>query len=78
MNRSSLVNKIINKYTDLDAKMVKNIVDGIFSFLTESLANNERVEIRKLGAFSIRERKDIETKLDFRKVVYFRHSKILK
>lgn len=54
--KRQLINLLATKNTQLSIKQIQNIVDVIINFLTASLINNQRVEVRGFGAFTIRKR----------------------
>jgi integration host factor subunit beta len=87
MTKSELIEKIKLKYPYLSTKELKKVVDAIFNQLSESLANNDRIEIRGFGTFSIRERAGMNIKnprtnesiyVGKRRIVYFRMGKEFK
>lgn len=57
MNRSDLVNKIESEIPELDAVSARKGVDTILEAMTDTLADQGRIEVRGFGTFSIRERK---------------------
>ena len=54
--KRQLINLLAVKNTQLSIKQVQDIVDIILNFLTMSLVNRKRVEVRGFGAFTIRKR----------------------
>ena len=56
MNRSDLINAI-KKETTLTKNESEKIVNEFFGAITQTLANNERVEIRGFGSFTVNEYK---------------------
>lgn len=56
MNRSDLINAIKNE-TTLTKIESEKIVDEFFGVIIQTLANNERVEIRGFGSFTVNEYK---------------------
>jgi len=52
MNRSDLISAIKSK-TELTNNESEKIVNEFFGAITQTLANNERVEIRGFGSFSV-------------------------
>ena len=56
MTRSDLVKRLSNKITSLSDEDVKVSVDAIADLITETLQNNDRLEIRNNGTFSDRKR----------------------
>ncbi len=54
--KRQLINLLTAKNTQLSIKQVQDIIDVIINFLTTSLINRQRVEVRGFGAFTIRKR----------------------
>ena len=54
MNKSDLTKKLFNKLTLYTEEDVENSVNQIVIKLTRSLINNDRIEVRNFGTFSIR------------------------
>lgn len=52
MNRSDLISAI-KKETELTNNESEKIVNEFFGAITQTLANNERVEIRGFGSFTV-------------------------
>jgi len=52
MNRSDLISAIKSE-TELTYNESEKIVNEFFGAITQTLANNERVEIRGFGSFSV-------------------------
>lgn len=75
MNRNQLTTKIINSFPQVPQTIVRKVVDSFFSQLTDTLAQDGRIELRKFGSFSIRKRKMAS---GIFKVVYFRPGSLLK
>lgn len=57
MTKSDLIEKISEKVKNFTKKDVEIIVDAIFDNMTASLASGEKIEIRGLGSFKIKEHK---------------------
>jgi len=53
MNRSDLINELKNR-TDLSRKDSERFVETFFEAISETLAENERVEIRGFGSFTVK------------------------
>ncbi len=79
--------KVVWGKLDIDYKRAKLTVDTLFSLLKEALLNNEDVEIRGFGKFSIRDknsrigrnpRTGVEVEITARKVIIFKSSKVLR
>jgi integration host factor subunit beta len=56
VNKSNLIKKLSNKLTSHVEEDVENSVKLIIDKLTQSLINNDRIEVRNFGTFSIRSR----------------------
>lgn len=56
MNKSSLVEKIAKKNEHLLHKDTEDSINLILNFLSDSLASQNRIEIRGFGTFSVRKR----------------------
>ena len=54
MNRVNLINALKDK-TGIGKKSVKKITDTFFGTITKALSNDERVEIRGFGSFTVKE-----------------------
>jgi len=57
MNKSDLVELINNKVNYLTKKDTEDGVNKILSYISETLAKDNRIEIRGFGTFSARQRK---------------------
>jgi integration host factor subunit beta len=87
MTKSELIKSLKEKHPNLQLKEVTLLVDVFFDMLTQSLKNEDRVEIRGFGTFSIRKRKarlarnprtGEKVQVGDRNAVYFRSGKGLK
>ena len=56
MNKSDLIKALYEK-ENLTEKQATEIVNMVFDGFTETLKNNDRIEIRGFGSFSVREYK---------------------
>ncbi len=56
MIRSELIQKIADENPHLYQRDVERIVNTIFSEITNSMADGNRVELRGFGAFSVKKR----------------------
>lgn len=54
MNRSELVENLAIK-KDISNKRAEEIVNTIFNFMTEAMIAGERIEIRGLGSFVVKD-----------------------
>lgn len=57
MTKSELIDAVSRKTLNFTRRDVESIVNTIFESMTGSLARGERVEIRRFGSFSVRQRK---------------------
>lgn len=55
--KSNLVDKISKELNYLSKEDIKDSIDLVFDYLQSSLAEQNRIEIRGFGSFSIRKRK---------------------
>ena len=55
-NTQDLIYKINSKLKYLTIQDTKNAVDTIINYMTDSLAQQKRIEIRGFGSMSVRER----------------------
>jgi integration host factor subunit beta len=87
MNRSDIINKLSDMYPNVNRGIIEKSVKGIFSVMTNSIADGVRVEIRGFACFSLKERSaglvrnpraGIAIPSESRNVVYFRAGKELK
>ncbi|HHF2224281.1 TPA: integration host factor subunit beta, partial [Haemophilus influenzae] len=56
MTKSELIEKLLAKQPTLPAKEIENMVKDILEFISQSLENGDRVEIRGFGSFSLHHR----------------------
>lgn len=56
MTKSELIQKLAERNPHLFLRDVERIVDTVFDEISDALANNNRVELRGFGAFSIKHR----------------------
>tara|TARA_B100001093_G_C25905740_1_gene626478 strand:+ start:191 stop:469 length:279 start_codon:yes stop_codon:yes gene_type:complete len=56
MNKSHLIKKLSNKFISHTEEDIENSVNHVLNKLIESLTNNDRIEVRNFGTFSIRPR----------------------
>jgi len=87
MNKSDIVNILHKKLKKYKKSNIKKVVDGTFEAMIEALKNNERIEIRGLGSFKVKEippkivrnpKTGEKIKISKRKTVYFKMGKVLK
>ena len=58
MNKSDLISNISNTSDSFSEDDIEKSVNSILNLITQSLAKNERVEVRNFGTFSIRYREE--------------------
>ncbi|GAB4288322.1 MAG: integration host factor subunit beta [Myxococcota bacterium] len=56
MTKSQLIKKLVEKYPRMSVREMQVVINTILDTITEALANNEHVEIRGFGTFSVRNR----------------------
>ena len=56
MNKSDLVNSLLSKSDSFSYEDIEKSVQSILLLITDSLTNNQRVEVRNFGTFSTRAR----------------------
>lgn len=54
MNKSGLI-EVLSKEINLAKKKAEELVDVVFNTMSQSLINGERVEIRGLGSFVVKQ-----------------------
>lgn len=87
MLKSDIIKNIKKHFADLTADEIKFIVTLVFSEITKTLKDKNRVELRGIGSFCVRKRNSQKARnpktgeklfLNERHVVYFRSGKKLK
>lgn len=81
MKKPDIVKEIKKKYSYIDEKDIKKVVDGIFNTMIEALASGERIEIRNLGSFRVLKRKKPlkgKRRISYSKTVLFKPGKVIK
>ena len=87
MNKSDLVKKIFDRTNGLDNKDIDEALRELFKFLSNSLKENNRIELRGFGSFSMRRRPmrlgrnpktNQSINIESKSYTYFRASKNLK
>jgi len=58
MTKAELVNKLAEKEPDITKRRAEIIVNVIFGSIINALASNDKVEVRGLGSFNLRHRKE--------------------
>ncbi len=56
MTKSELIAKLAEKNPHLFLRDIEKIVETVFDKISEALANDDRVELRGFGAFSVKHR----------------------
>jgi integration host factor subunit beta len=86
MNRSDLVLEVA-RLAGIDRRVSETVVTAVFEQITEALAKGDRVELRGLGTFEVRQRParvgrnpktGASVKVPARKVPFFRMGKELR
>jgi nucleoid DNA-binding protein len=57
MNKTDLINQVTSLLQNQNQKQAKEVVDCLLNTITDSLANNEVVQISGFGSFRVSERK---------------------
>jgi integration host factor subunit beta len=57
MLKSQLIRKVHETNPHLSKQDVNRIVDVLFDYITKSLSDNQRVEVRGFGVFGVKEQK---------------------
>ena len=87
MTKSELMEKLSAKQPTLPAKEIENMVKDILEFISQSLENGDRVELRGFGSFSLHYRNPRlgrnpktgdSVKLEAKSVPHFKAGKELK
>ncbi|MBE9546549.1 MAG: integration host factor subunit beta [Proteobacteria bacterium] len=87
MTKSDLIEKVQGRLKDYPKKDVAFAVDIMFQAMTDSLARNERIEVRGFGNFTVRSRDSrkgrnpktgTEVNIPSKKVPFFKVGKDLK
>lgn len=71
--KSDLVDKISKELNYLSKEDIKDSIDLVFDYLQSSLAEQNRIEIRGFGSFSIRKRKFPNSKQSYKTIYYRGH-----
>ncbi|MDD2605502.1 MAG: HU family DNA-binding protein [Desulfobacterales bacterium] len=86
MNKSDLINALKDR-AGLSRKEAETVVDTLFGTITETMADNNRVEIRGFGSFSVKHYKaytgrnpktGTQIKVPAKKLPFFKVGKELK
>ena len=87
MTKSELIEKLLAKHPTLPIKEIENMVKDILEFISQSLENGDRVELRGFGSFSLHYRNPRlgrnpktgdSVKLEAKSVPHFKAGKELK
>lgn len=76
MRKSDLIKNILNKY-NYQQEDISKIINIIFNEFYRALTKGDKIEIRRFGSFSVRQRFIKHSDTD-RNIVYFRMGKELK
>lgn len=81
MTRAQLIATLVEKYRELNPKLIDSSVREILELLSETLVKGERIEIRGFGSFEVRTREPRtahnpktgdKVELSVRRVVHFK------
>ena len=87
MTKSELIEKLLAKHPTLPVKEIENMVKDTLEFISQSLENGDRVELRGFGSFSLHYRNPRlgrnpktgdSVKLEAKSVPHFKAGKELK
>lgn len=87
MRKSDLINNLTSECHHLDEKMVDEAVREIIGLMSDALINNERIEIRGFGSFSLHHREPRQARnprtgeivmVDAKSVPHFKPGKALR
>ena len=87
MTKSELIEKLLAKHPTLPVKEIENMVKDVLEFISQSLENGDRVELRGFGSFSLHYRNPRlgrnpktgdSVKLEAKSVPHFKAGKELK
>lgn len=87
MKKSDLIRMMIEEFPHLDKKAVVDIVNGTFEAMIEALKKGEKIEIRGLGTFKVKQRDEKYARnprtgekilVPAKKTVHFKMGKVLK
>ncbi len=56
MTKSQLIEKIAASFEKIPKKHIETAVDAVFEAITDAMKRSERVEIRGIGSFTVKER----------------------
>ena len=62
MTKCELIESLYGAYNSLSRHQAESVVNGIFDSMVRALQDGEKIEIRGLGSFTIRERKAREAR----------------
>ncbi len=87
MKKSELLEYLVERFPQIDRETLNEILNGTFEAMIDALSKGEKIEIRGLGSFRVKERdgrkarnpKTGETvEVPPKKIVHFKMGKILK
>ncbi|AFP85353.1 integration host factor, beta subunit [secondary endosymbiont of Heteropsylla cubana] len=53
MTKSELIDRLVCQHVHLQAKLIEDAVKEILEYMTTTLSNGQRIEIRGFGSFSL-------------------------
>lgn len=56
MTRAELIKVLSSEFTHIPCSLLESSVKSVFEYMSDSLANGERIELRGFGSFSLRYR----------------------
>ena len=56
MTKSQLIKRLVEKYPRMSVREMQVVINAVLDTISEALANDEHVEIRGFGTFSVRTR----------------------
>ncbi len=87
MKKSELLEHLAEKFPHIDRTVLSEILNGTFEAMIDALAKGEKIEIRGLGSFKVKERDGRKARnpktgeiveVPPKKMVHFKMGKILK
>ena len=87
MTKSTLIEKVSEKFTSLTRKQTEIVVDTIFETMKEAIAKGDKIEIRGFGNFRLKSRRPriarnpktgVKIDVPAKKALHFKTGKALK
>lgn len=87
MTKSELIERMASRQSHIPSKTIRDAVKGMLEHITETLAHDERIEIRGFGSFSLHYRTPYvgrnpktgdKVRLDGKYLPYFKPGKVLR